>query len=1058
MAKKIYLRICALCLALVMCLSMAACSKNKSDNDQSADGNTTYTVQVCSEGGKALEKVAVYVYKDETLADLVAVEKTDAEGNASFQAPTLDTYAVVLQDVPSGYLVELSYPITGETTQIRLAVELVEGDLSAVTYWLGDVMQDFTFTATDGNEYKLSELLQTKKAVVLNFWYINCNPCRAEFPYLQEAYAQYSDDIELLAMNPQDKDNTAIAEFATDLGLTFPVGAADPEWATAMQILGYPTTVVIDRYGSIALIHESGFKDAQIVGDIFEYFTADDYEQTTVKDIEQLRKTEAEVPEYTNPTELGGVTEFELTLEPSKEHSLDLYKVTDAWMQIQNADIYVEYGGQTYTASNGVVSLFVTAPDTYTPAQLTFGNSGDELQTFQVTLSGASGSYSNPYTLKMGDFSASVAAGNDQGVYFTYTAQEDGYLNLKCTGVSPSSVKYDFSIHNLQSYVYQSLGLDAVESGRGNEVVSMPMNKGETVRVTIAAVPDEAFNYPSATFYMFAEFKAGEVEDLVVVEKTTYAVTVTDENRNPVKGVNISLSNGNGNNTSLITDENGVASAQLEKGTYTGRLVVSSGYKAHTTKITLTEAEPYVSLKLDSVASNNADYVVRVIDNNGNPVEGTLVTIGNIFGYTDSKGTYTVTLEKGTYTAMISLPSGYSSDKIAYPFPANSTLLGITVNKGGSSNTGGVNYTIKVVDTAGYPVTNVVATFLQNGTPVAISSANASGVVTANLPSGSYTVSLTSSSGQTLTFDSKTATLSASKTTVTIAVTATISENSYDSAWWGNHYCLYTGSTKVSLEDEGINYSDTYGYCMFVFYPAQSGIYQVSVGSGVQAGYFGSVNFPNGPISTTDDGPFTLRIMESEFANGSQPAYVLGIKANGSATDGVITIARTGEAPVELPVTTYKGTTTPTKFTLNDSGTMTFVNLEGTANVERKSDGYYYLNGEKLYIKLGSGAPYVSIYDMLGVGSSTGTGTKGFVYDGAQAVGIEDYTECLTNYCSMIDSKTGVYPLNDDLVYMIKGLTDYMGWGNSKSPNYRFGDLTNLNPDLAWMFAVCYFK
>ena len=201
-----------------------------------------------------------------------------------------------------------------------------------------------------------------------------------------------------------------------------------------------------------------------------------------------------------------------------------------------------------------------------------------------------------------------------------------------------------------------------------------------------------------------------------------------------------------------------------------------------------------------------------------------------------------------------------------------------------------------------------------------------------------------------------------------------------------------------------------------------------------------------------------MTIKDGEFANSSQPTFVIGVKTMGSAAEAVITIARTGDAPAELPVITYEPKSKPTPFKLNESGTMTFVNLEGTANVERRSDGYYYLNGKKLYIKLGAGAPYISIYEMLGIGASTGTGAKGFVYEGAQVVAIENFTECLTSYCMNIDMASGVYPLNDDLVYMIQNMTAYMGWGNSQSPNYRFGTLPNFNPDLAWMFAVCYFK
>ena len=220
MTRKRLYRALALCLALSLCLGMTACFGGKTDPTTGA--NMTYTVQVKTEGGLALEKIGVYVYEDSTLADLVAVEKTDETGMVSFDAPQSDSYVAVLKDVPEGYGVEESYPLTGETTEIVLKVQMVEADLNNATYTLGGAMGDFTFTAADGKAYKLSELLQTKKAVVLNFWYLNCEPCKMEFPYLQEAYAQYSDSVAVLAMNPVDGDDASIQAFAQELGLTTP--------------------------------------------------------------------------------------------------------------------------------------------------------------------------------------------------------------------------------------------------------------------------------------------------------------------------------------------------------------------------------------------------------------------------------------------------------------------------------------------------------------------------------------------------------------------------------------------------------------------------------------------------------------------------------------------------------------------------------------------------------------------------------------------------------------------------------------------------------------------
>ena len=218
MRNKMIRRVLALCLAACLCLSMTACFGKK---DPSGGQNQTqaplasYTVEVKTEGGMALEKIGLFVYADEAQTDMVAVAKTDENGVATFEAPA-GNYFAALQDVPEGYLVENVYPITGETTAIVLKAQLVEGDLNNVTYKLGGVMQDFAFTAADGKEYKLSELLKTKKAVMLNFWYLNCQPCKQEFPYLQEAYALYSDSVEVLAMNPVDGDDAAITAFAQD--------------------------------------------------------------------------------------------------------------------------------------------------------------------------------------------------------------------------------------------------------------------------------------------------------------------------------------------------------------------------------------------------------------------------------------------------------------------------------------------------------------------------------------------------------------------------------------------------------------------------------------------------------------------------------------------------------------------------------------------------------------------------------------------------------------------------------------------------------------------------
>lgn len=274
-------------LALVICviscsfLFLTACGK---------DASGTYTVEVVTEGGMALEKVGVYVYADESMEDVQAVAKTDKEGKATFESEGAIGSVIVLKDIPIGYK-EQTYEIKEKDTKIVLEAELLSADnLEGVKLGLGDVFADMTVEATDGKTYVISELLEEKKAVVLNFWYLNCNPCRMEFPYLKEAYAEYKDEIEVIAVNPYDGTTETVADYQKELALDFPMAAIDYEWQEVMNITAYPMTVVIDRYGTIAFIHKAAITETETFTTIFEYFTADDYKQTTIRNVEDILK------------------------------------------------------------------------------------------------------------------------------------------------------------------------------------------------------------------------------------------------------------------------------------------------------------------------------------------------------------------------------------------------------------------------------------------------------------------------------------------------------------------------------------------------------------------------------------------------------------------------------------------------------------------------------------------------------------------------------------------------------------------------------------------------
>ena len=141
---------------------------------------------------------------------------------------------------------------------------------------LGDQMPELTVTTAEGETLVLSQLLQQKKLVVLNFWYADCIWCIREFPVMEVSYQKYKQDVEILALNPYDASQT-IAAFQEEHSLSFPMASCSQDLTMAFGVNGYPTSVIIDREGTICLIHPGAITDVRVFDRLFEVFTAENY-------------------------------------------------------------------------------------------------------------------------------------------------------------------------------------------------------------------------------------------------------------------------------------------------------------------------------------------------------------------------------------------------------------------------------------------------------------------------------------------------------------------------------------------------------------------------------------------------------------------------------------------------------------------------------------------------------------------------------------------------------------------------------------------------------------
>ena len=113
---------------------------------------------------------------------------------------------------------------------------------------------DFEVELFDGGAFRLSEAAG-KHAVVLNFWFPSCPPCRAEMPSIEEAWQEVQDEeVRFLGLFvPMGIDSEQDArDFVQELGLTYDF-ATDrrAEITRVYELLYFPTTIFIDKSGRI---------------------------------------------------------------------------------------------------------------------------------------------------------------------------------------------------------------------------------------------------------------------------------------------------------------------------------------------------------------------------------------------------------------------------------------------------------------------------------------------------------------------------------------------------------------------------------------------------------------------------------------------------------------------------------------------------------------------------------------------------------------------------------------------------------------------------------------
>lgn len=129
------------------------------------------------------------------------------------------------------------------------------GTGGAAEFPLGDRLPELAIELADGSRLAVptGAASGASEVLVLNFWASYCAPCRAEAPILSSLHARENGAVRVIGLGIEGLSQAKMLRAAEDLGMRYPIGAADLELLNRLRVRAVPTTYVIAKDGVITL-------------------------------------------------------------------------------------------------------------------------------------------------------------------------------------------------------------------------------------------------------------------------------------------------------------------------------------------------------------------------------------------------------------------------------------------------------------------------------------------------------------------------------------------------------------------------------------------------------------------------------------------------------------------------------------------------------------------------------------------------------------------------------------------------------------------------------------
>ncbi len=123
----------------------------------------------------------------------------------------------------------------------------------------GTVAPAFKLESLNGGTKSLKDY--RGKVVLIDFWSINCPPCRRAVPHVVVMYDRYkSKGFVALGISFDGKEIDNLKSFVTEYNVTYPILIGTMDVARAYGVRSIPSMFLVDKKGRIRL-HRIGFNE-----------------------------------------------------------------------------------------------------------------------------------------------------------------------------------------------------------------------------------------------------------------------------------------------------------------------------------------------------------------------------------------------------------------------------------------------------------------------------------------------------------------------------------------------------------------------------------------------------------------------------------------------------------------------------------------------------------------------------------------------------------------------------------------------------------------------------